>query len=303
MILPNRLIPAILRLTKANAVFMTEAGARKYLRERTMRPESFGPPRWLRKDVTVSTTRNEAGWPVYSIAPRNTPARGAVVYVHGGGWVSEIALQHWQLCAQIAAESGTTVQVVIYPLIPFGTSQEVVDGVTTMVVNSTKTHGPTVLAGDSAGGQIALSSVLQLRDLHGITLPRTIAISPAVDLSMKNPDIALVQPSDPWLGTTGTKVFIDLWRDSLDVDNPIVSPLNGGLKGLGPVTLFCGTHDILNPDGRLYAEKAAAAGVDIEFIELDGQIHVYPLLPTRTGKQARKIIVERVREAIGEAGL
>ncbi|WP_207343366.1 alpha/beta hydrolase [Arthrobacter sp. E3] len=302
MILPDRLIPVGLRLAKANAVFATEAGARARLRARTLRPRPYGPPRLLRSDVTVSAARNSAGWPVYTLTPRNASPRGSVLYVHGGGWVGEIMLQHWQLAAQIAAEARTTVQVLIYPLVPYGTAKDVIDGVTDAVLAATRTHGPAVLAGDSAGGQIVLSSVLQLRDRHGVTLPRTIAISPAVDLSMKNPDIAVVQPSDPWLGTRGTQLFIDLWKDTLDVNDPVVSPLNGVLEGLGPITLFTGTRDILNPDGRLFAEKAAAAGVDVEFIQLEGQVHVYPLLPTVIGRDARKGIVERVYQACWSEG-
>ncbi|TFC93921.1 steryl acetyl hydrolase [Cryobacterium sinapicolor] len=304
MILPDRAIPALLRATMANASFVTEAGARRRLRERTLRPASYGPPRRLRADVIISAARDDAGWPIYTVAPRNAPAQGTVIYVHGGGWVNEISLQHWQLSAQIAAEAKTTVQVIIYPLVPFGTAQQVVDNVAATALISTRTYGPTVLAGDSAGGQIVLSTVLQLRDRHGLTLPRTIAISPAVDLSLKNPAIATVQPTDPWLGTNGSRVFINLWKDSLDVSNPIVSPINGTMEGLGPITLFSGTRDILNPDDRLYAEKAVKAGVDVEFIQHDGQFHVYPLLPTTVGQEARKKIVGRVREAIAlEASL
>lgn len=297
MILPDRFVDAALRTAKANTAFITEAGGRHHLRKRTFRPTRFGPPRHLRSDVSITAARNDAGWPVYTVAPRNAPARGNVVYAHGGGWVNEISLQHWQLAAQIAAEAGTTVQIVIYPLVPFGTAQAVVESIADMLFDSTQMHGPTVVAGDSAGGQIALSAILQLRDRHGITLPRTIAISPALDLSMKNPDIAVVQPNDPWLGTKGTQVFIDLWKDTLDVNDPIVSPLNGNLEGLGPITLFSGTRDILNPDARLYAAKAIQAGVDLEYLELEGQIHVYPLLPTVIGRSARAKIVELVREA------
>ena len=257
----------------------------------TGRPDGSGQT-WLSLPHAV-----QRDGPSIRLPPRNAGARGSVVYVHGGGWVNGIAPQHWQLIAQIAAEAKTTVQVVIYPLVPYGTAQEVVDGVTDLVLEATRTHGPTVLAGDSAGGQIVLSTILQLRDRHGVTLPRTVAISPAVDLSMKNPEIAAVQPSDPWLGTKGTQIFINLWRDALEVNNPAVSPLNGELEGLGPITLFCGTRDILYPDGRLFAEKAAKAGVDVEFFQPEGQLHVYPLLPTASGREARKGIVERVHEA------
>lgn len=297
MLLPDRLIPVLLRAMRANTAFATEAGARARLNERTLRPVPYGPPRRLRTDVVVSAARNAAGWPLYTVAPRNAEARGAVVYVHGGGWVNEISPQHWHLAAQIAAEARSTVQVPIYPLVPYGTAQEAADGVAATVLDATRKHGSAVLAGDSAGGQIALSTALQLRDRHGVVLPRTVAISPALDLSMKNPNIPVVQPDDPWLGTKGTQLFIDLWRDKLDVNEPVVSPLNGDLAGLGPITLFSGTRDILNPDGRLFAEQAALAGVDVEFLQLDGQLHVYPLLPTKIGRDARQRIVERVREA------
>ena len=117
MTLPDQLIPALLRLGKANAAYVTEIGAYAQLHKRTLRPQAYGPPRRLRADVAISPARSAAGWPLYSVAPRNAGARGSVVYVHGGGWVNGIAPQHWQLIAQIAAEAKTTVQVVIYPLI------------------------------------------------------------------------------------------------------------------------------------------------------------------------------------------
>lgn len=298
MLLPDRVIPPALAAFRANAPFRTAAGANKLLHERTVRPGTYGPPRWLRKDVSVSVSRTESGWPLYSVTPNNTAPRGTVVYLHGGGWVNEISVAHWMLIAEMAAEAGTTVQVLIYPLVPFGTARQVIDGVTAEVLRCTRIQGPTLLAGDSAGGQIVLSSILQLRDQHGVTLPRTIAISPAVDLSMKNPEIARVQPEDPWLGTRGTLVFIELWRGALCVDDPTVSPINGPLEGLGPITLFSGTRDILNPDGRLFAKKAAEAGVDVDYLEEAGQLHVYPLLPTAIGRAARQHIVQRVVEAI-----
>ena len=74
----------------------------------------------------------------------------------------------------------------------------------------------------------------------------------------------------------------------------VVSPLMGELTGLGPITLFSGTRDVLNPDAHLLVDKAAAAGVDLEFPEGDGQVHVYPLLPTAVGRAARATIVQRL---------
>ncbi|WP_264079185.1 alpha/beta hydrolase, partial [Mycobacterium szulgai] len=69
------------------------------------------------------------------------------------------------------------------------------------------------------------------------------------------------------------------WRGDLPVDDPRCSPLAGDLAGLGPLTVFSGTRDILNPDARALVQKAGAAGVAVDYHERSGLLHVYPLLP------------------------
>ncbi|MFB2586634.1 alpha/beta hydrolase [Herbiconiux liukaitaii] len=308
--LPNGVVAPLLRLMRANRVFVSEEGARRRVRERELRPVPYGPPSRLRPDVRVDVAHTD--WPIYTITPRSGRAgagagtrtgeqaapRGSVVYVHGGGWVGEIATQHWHLAAQLAAEANTTVTLPIYPLIPFGTALEAADGVADLVRANLAVHGPTVLAGDSAGGQISLSTALALRDEHGIVLPRTVLISPALDLTWSNPRIPEVQPSDPWLATPGGRVLAEHWRGDRDLLDAVVSPLEGDLAGLGPITLFSGTRDVLNPDARLLVQKAAAAGVELDYHEGAGLVHVFPLLPTAEGRAARATIVRAVKTAL-----
>ena len=95
--------------------------------------------------------------------------------------------------------------VPIYPLVPFGTAGNVVSVVASLVhiLNGT---GSTCLAGDSAGGQIALSAAVVLRDRFQIRLPQTVLIAPALDLSLTNPAIDSVEPTDPWLRREGLRV-------------------------------------------------------------------------------------------------
>ncbi|WEO78285.1 alpha/beta hydrolase [Cryobacterium sp. SO2] len=293
---PSRLIAPALRLMRANRVFVTAEAARRRVRALEVRPAAYGPPSRLRQDVRVDVS--QPGWPVYTITPVGTTPVGSVVYVHGGGWVNQIAGQHWHLAAQIAAEANTTVMVPIYPLVPFGTASVVAAGIVALVRDNLERCGTTCLAGDSAGGQIALSSALLLRDEHGIALPRTVLISPALDLSWSNPLIPTVQPSDPWLATPGGVVLAELWKGDRDILDPVVSPLMGDLTGLGPITLFSGTRDVLNPDAHLLVDKAAAAGVDLEFHEGTGQVHVYPLLPTVVGQDARARIVQSLSQGV-----
>jgi acetyl esterase/lipase len=294
---PDFLLPLFFRATRANRSFVSVAAAEERLRERALRPPSFWPPRWLRRDIQITATHRRR-WPVYRLSPLAGAPEGSVVYAHGGAWVNEVALQHWQLAAQLAVESGTTVDLVIYPLLPFASAAEIVGTFSRLVLENREELGATVLAGDSAGGQIALSSALQLRDEHRVTLPLTALISPSLDLRFDNPRIPEVQPSDPWLAVPGGKVFASRWAADLDMLDPRVSPLFGEFAGLGPLLLFTGTRDILNPDAHLLVERAAAAGVPLEFHEARGQLHVYPLLPTRSGREARTQLVGAVRAAV-----
>ncbi|MEE2035156.1 alpha/beta hydrolase [Rhodococcus chondri] len=294
--LPSRLLPGVMRAIRRNRKYVHPTVAAEHIVASSLRPRPYGPPRRLRRDVTV-TVEHSYGWPIYTLAPTAAEPQGSVLYVHGGGWVNEIVSQHWHLAAQIAAEASTTVTVPIYPLVPRGTAEHVVSGVADLVRAGNDRYGSTCLAGDSAGGQIALSAAIVLRDEHRLTVPRTVLISPALDLSLTNPEIDLVQPTDPWLGREGTRVFIDHWRADLALDDPRVSPLFADLQGLGPLTLFAGTRDIIHPDTRLLVDKATAAGVDVDYHEGPGLLHVYPLTPTPEGRAARTVIVEQLRAA------
>ena len=293
--LRSRLVPGYLRMTRANRIYTRADEARKHIEQLRIRPRRFGPPRRLRSDVSVSVY-HLLGWPAYTLTPKKGQARGGVVYVHGGGWVNQIVMQHWQLAAQIAVEAGTSVVLPIYPLVPFGTAEQVVPAVADLVRTSTARYGSTCLAGDSAGGQIALSAAVLLRDDQH-TAPRIVLISPALDLSLTNPGIDLVQPNDPWLGRDGTRVFIEHWRGTLAISDPRVSPLAADLNGLGPLTVFSGTRDILNPDIRLLVDKAITAGIDVDYHQEQGLVHVYPLTPTPEGRAARALLIERLRAA------
>lgn len=297
----SSILPAFFRLTRANRTFVDGDAARRRVEERRRHPRPFAPPH-LRRDVAITTaygTGLTSGWPLYTLAPADGEPTGALIYAHGGAWVNEVALQHWQLAAQIAAEAKLAVTVVIYPLVPFGTAGAVVPAFAELVLAARELYGDRVfLAGDSAGGQIALSAAQLLRERDRVTPARTILIAPALDLSFANPQIPLVQPSDPWLGKPGSQVYIEHWRGELPVTDALVSPLFGVLAGLGPVTMFSGTRDILNPDARLLVEKARAAALELDYHEGQGLVHVYPLTPTPEGRVARALIVRQLRAAV-----
>ena len=296
---PESLIPLILRARGSHVPFATAEGARRRLRDRFLRPVPFGPPAGLGGVRIDRRLSGPTGWPVYDVEPKATSAAaagraGVVVYVHGGGWVHEITVQHWRLIARIARETGQRVVVPIHPLLPLGSAREVRDGVVALVHAEREAGHEVRLCGDSSGGQIVLSTALALRD-EGIVLPGTTLLSPALDLTWANPRIDDVQPSDPWLARPGGRVLAEAWRGADDIEAPVVSPLFGDMHGLGPLTVLTGTRDVLNPDAHLLRTKAETAGVPVRWHEVEGQLHVYALLPTTTGEEGAGALVESLR--------
>lgn len=293
MIVPDALIPTILRLRRASAPFLTSAGARREVAEQALRPASYNPPTKIPRGVTISVDR-KGEVPVYTITPAAATPAAHLIYAHGGGWVHDISAEHWAFLFQLSADARLTVTVPIYTLLPYGDAAQA----NTLMVRLYDELAPRgqeiLLGGDSAGGQIALASALHLRD-RGVENLRTVLISPALDLTLSNPRIPAVLPRDPWLGVEGTRHLTELWRGDLPLTDARVSPLNGEMRGLGPMVLCCGTRDILHPDTRLLHDKARAAGVDVTFLERDGAVHVFPLLPTPVGRAARTRIVAALR--------
>ena len=294
--LPSRVLPAVIRVTGRDRPLSSARKAREHMEELRIRPRPFGPPRRLRPDVSISAERR-GGWPIYTLTPEGTSPDGVFVYLHGGGWVNEIVSEHWRFAAQIAAEARLRVIVPIYPLAPFGTAAEVVPTVADLVARQYGDAAAVSLGGDSAGGQIALSAAVLLRDGPGVPLSANVLIAPVLDLSLSNPAIDHVETRDPWLARPGIRVWADEWRGELPLTDPCVSPLAADLTGLGPMTVFSGTRDLLNPDARLLVEKASAAGVDVDYHEGAGLLHVFPLTPTPEGRAARSVIVDTLRGA------
>ncbi|WP_430335739.1 alpha/beta hydrolase fold domain-containing protein [Rhodococcus sp. ACT016] len=252
-------------------------------------PKPFRPPAALGRSLDVSPSTSPAGWPVFTVTPRGTAPISPVLYLHGGAYIREITRHHWKLVGQLAS-AGASVTVPIYPLAPRGTAAHVVSGSADLAEQLAARGEPLVIAGDSSGGGLALAVALALRDRGTVVPDHTALISPWLDATGSHPGILEVAPRDPWLHLGGLTVAADAYRGDLDREHPWVSPLNGDLAGLGPITLFTGTRDILNVDARRFRPLATDAGVSLDFHEAPEMIHVYPLLPIPEGKKARTVL-------------
>lgn len=288
----SRFMPLALTLRGSKKQFSTAEATLARVDQLRRRPRSWAPPRRLSRRVEI-TVRTVCGWPVYEVAPRGAAGSRRALYLHGGAYVFEIAAQHWALIADLAVSSGARFTVPIFPLAPAGTAATIVPAATELAAALIDEVGAenTTIVGDSAGGGMGLAVAMRLRD-QGRAAPRLVLISPWLDISGTDPQLAVIAPRDPWLAVPGTHAAGRLYRGELAEDDLMVSPINGSLAGLGPITLLSGTRDIVNADAARLVRLAAASGHPLDYHEAPEMLHVYPLLPIPEAREARRVITE-----------
>lgn len=246
------------------------------------------PPRSLIRDFEFSSDHS-LGFRVDTVRPRASAAR-IIIYLHGGGYVVPIAKQHWQLIEQLARDTNATVIVPRYGLAPEFCVTDAIEFLG-KVIEKVRVEGlELVLAGDSAGGGLALAAVQQLRIQEDIS--KLLLISPWLDSAFDHPDMPSVMRRDPWLIPENLREIARVWSPNSDPGHPAVSPLRGDLRSLPKTFLMMGQWDILLFGARELSEISRQLGLDLSYEELESALHVYPLLPTPEGKAARKRIVE-----------
>ncbi len=247
------------------------------------------PPRRLRRRHRVED-RLVDGFPCYRLIPRTAPESGKVViYLHGGSFFREISRWHWRFIDRLAA-AGHRVEVPIYPLAPRYTYRSARPYLLALYreVIAAVDPGRVVLAGDSAGGTLALLLAQALPDA-GLPAPaRLILFAPCLDMRLCAPEIDRVQADDPWLARPGLLEAGRVWAGGDDLGLPELSPINGPVDGLPQTDIFVGTHDILYPDAHAFA---ARVGGRIRLIAEPGLFHVYPLVPVPEARPVVKAVL------------
>lgn len=256
------------------------AGPRPFRTEEAVRRtagrlRSPNVPLALRRRCRVERGTVE-GFPVITLTPRH-PSGAELMYLHGGAYVFPLRRPHWWIISAIIRRTGATVTVPLYGLAPQHSVAEALPFVDAVCdgIRRRSPGSPLFLAGDSAGGGLALAHLMDRRN-RGTALPGAVFLfAPWVDCSMANPAIKGLQRHDPLLDVPGLRYAAGLWADGLPLDSWQVSPVNDTLDGLPPILLFQGGSDLLLPDSERFALKAAAAGTPVELQVVPDGFHVY----------------------------
>lgn len=254
-------------------------------------PYTGRPPKRVLNKIEV-TRSDLGGRPVYQVRPLQVGAdqiAGHLLYLHGGAYVLDLIPQfHWPVIARLANTVRRTVTVPIYPIAPEHSYREVFPFLLRLYEQMLADREPSSIAfmGESAGGGMALALCHAVRDA-GLPGPTdAVLFSPWMHVGLPDPGVAAVARIDPFLSLEDLRAAGIRYAGGDPLDTPLVSPGTGPLAGLPRLTVFTGTHDVLNPDTRAFRKRATAEGLDIGWHELDGGVHVWPLLPGRRAAAA-----------------
>jgi triacylglycerol lipase len=237
------------------------------------------PPRFLTllTGETVQHTTFE-GMNVVQITPAH-PDGKYVVAIHGGAFIFPPSIFHWIDYTVMAYQTGATIEVPIYPLLQQGgTAGTVVPKMADFINMEVTQHGSSNVSviGDSAGGNLALAAVELMVANHETVPSSMVLLSPWLDVSLTNPNIALVH--DPLLPVPPGQVIGKEWAGNLPENNFMVSPLYGSLNGIPPTYVYEGSMDSLAPDVLVLQHNAALTGAPISFTLAKGEIHDWIIL-------------------------
>lgn len=214
-----------------------------------------------------------------------------VLYVHGGGYVMGSAGSHRDMTGRLSKAAGARVLSLNYRLAPEHPFPAPVDDAVAAyrwLLAQGISPGNVAIAGDSAGGGLAIATLLALRDA-GEPLPAAgIGISPWVDMEGTGESMTTRAAVDPVVQKEGLLGMAKLYLGDADPKSPLAAPLHADLGGLPPLLLQVGDAETLLDDSTRLAKKARAAGVDVTLKVWDEMPHVWhlfaPILPE--GRQA-----------------
>ena len=233
------------------------------------------------EDVLVQEV-SAGGVPAHWLTAPGTGTDRVLLFLHGGGYELGSLRSDGELAARLGRASGMRVLFPEYRLAPEHPFPAAIDDVLTAwhwLRTSQELSAPSLaVAGDSAGGGLAVALLVALRDA-GQAVPAAAALmSPTVDLTSSGASMTERAEQDPFSTPALLRQLAAGYLAGADPRTPLASPLFASLAGLPPLLIQAGTADLLLSDSQRLAAAAAHAGVDVTLQIGEGLPHVYPIM-------------------------
>ncbi|MGW4461746.1 alpha/beta hydrolase [Micromonospora sp. NPDC004704] len=204
------------------------------------------------------------GVPVVDI--ERAEADNVILYLHGGAYTLGSAEAFAGLSSDLGRRAGARVVNVDYRLAPEHPYPAALDDAVAAyrgLLDSGVPANRIAIAGDSAGGGLALATLVKLRS-EGVPLPvAAFVISPWVDLTLSGASISAKRAVEPILGEEGLRERAAGYAGTHSVTDPLISPVFADLAGLPPLLIQVGSHEILLDDATRLATAAASADMAV----------------------------------------
>jgi monoterpene epsilon-lactone hydrolase len=207
---------------------------------------------------------------------------GVLLYLHGGAFAlgSIDASREW--VARLARATNMRALIIGYRLAPEHPYPAALDDATAAylwLLQEGVEPSRVILAGDSAGGGLALSALVGLRDTGHPIPAGAVCISPWTDLALTGGSIQDKAHVDPILSPGDLETYAGYYAGTVKRTEPLLSPMYADLTGLPPLLIQVGRNEILLDDAVRCAGKARQAGVDVTLETWEGMFHVFHMLP------------------------
>ena len=221
------------------------------------------------------------GLPAAWIRPDGADSKKVHIHLHGGGYVTGFVDSHLMMCVPMAKALKRNMLMPEYrlaPVNPFPAAlEDSLKAYRWLLAHGTEPRD-IVLSGDSAGGGLALATVLSLRDAGDPLPAAVICMSPWVDLTNSSQSHIANAKSESVLRTDVLNEWARYYTDESNLTNPLVSPVYADFHGLPPLLIQVGSDEILLDDSLTLAKRAKADGVDVTLRVWDGMWHAWPVL-------------------------
>ncbi len=254
--------------------------------------------------ITVTEDVDAGGVSADWLVASDADSDNVMLYLHGGGYVIGSPISHRGLAANLSRVTKSRVLVLDYRLAPESSFPAPVDDAVAAyrwLIESGFDASNISVAGDSAGGGLAVAMLVAVRKV-GLPLPAAgICISPWVDMEGIGESMTMRAHTDPQVQREGLLNFAKLYLNTADPRSPMAAPIYADLTGLPPLLIQVGTAETLYDDSTRLEAHAKEAGVEVVMEGWEDMIHVWhtyaPKLPEAT--QAIERIGEFVRERLG----
>ena len=231
----------------------------------------------LPADVTV-TAAALGGIPTAEITIDGTGPRHVVLYFHGGVYVLGDAFQAAGLASQVGRRTGAKVISVDYRLAPEhpypAAVNDALAAYEALLRNGTA-PSDIAFAGESAGGGLAIATLVNARD-HGLPLPAAAYVmSPYADLTLTGTTMRTKREADVLMSPEALQARVTDYTSGQDAALGLISPVFADLSGLPPLIIQAGTHEVLLDDAIRLARQAATADVEVTLDITPGVPHVF----------------------------